>query len=176
MSISFSKLFRHVVPVAAVCALVVAMQGTWATAQPVTSAASRATQGVTSVAGAASATGSAAAADSPRSASSTRSSRSPASGASDASAAEPGERGSARPGRKEITGKINLNTATEEQLMLLPTVGPSKAERIVTWRKKNGGFKRTADLRRVKGFGYKTFKRLEPYLDITGDTTLAVKN
>ena len=76
---------------------------------------------------------------------------------------------------KDLAGKLNLNTATEDQLMLLPTVGPSKAERIVTWRKKNGGFKRAADLRRVKGFGYKTWKRLEPYLDIAGDTTLAVK-
>jgi competence ComEA-like helix-hairpin-helix protein len=76
---------------------------------------------------------------------------------------------------RDLTGKLNLNTATEEQLMLLPTVGPSKAERIVTWRKKNGGFKRTADLRHVKGFGYKTFKRLEPWLDIKGDTTLAAK-
>jgi competence ComEA-like helix-hairpin-helix protein len=74
---------------------------------------------------------------------------------------------------KDLTGKVNLNTATEEQLQLLPTVGPSKAERIVEWRKKNGGFKRTADLRRVKGFGYKTFKRLEPLLDIKGETTLA---
>ena len=81
----------------------------------------------------------------------------------------------ARPSKKEVTGKLNLNTATEEQLMLLPSVGPSKAERVVTWRKKNGGFKRTADLRRVKGFGYKTFKRLEPFLDIKGDTTLAPK-
>jgi competence ComEA-like helix-hairpin-helix protein len=80
-----------------------------------------------------------------------------------------------RPSKKEVTGKININTATEEQLMLLPTVGPSKAERVVTWRKKNGGFKRPADLRRVKGFGYKTFKRLEPYLDIKGETTLAPK-
>ena len=77
--------------------------------------------------------------------------------------------------RKELIGKVNLNLASEEQLMLLPTVGPAKAERIVTWRKKNGGFKRTADLRRVKGFGYKTFKRLEPFLDVKGDTTLAPK-
>lgn len=76
---------------------------------------------------------------------------------------------------KELTGKINLNTATEDQLMLLPSVGPAKADRIVAWRKKNGAFKRTADLRRVKGFGYKTFKRLEPFLDIKGDTTLAAK-
>jgi len=77
--------------------------------------------------------------------------------------------------RKDLTGKLNLNTATEDQLMMLPTVGPSKAERIVTWRKKNGGFKRVADLRRVKGFGYKTFKRLEPFLDIKGDTTITPK-
>lgn len=82
----------------------------------------------------------------------------------------------AKPVKKELTGKININTATEEQLMMLPTVGPSKAERIVVWRKKNGGFKRTADLRRVKGFGYRTFKRLEPLLDIKGDTSLAVKH
>lgn len=73
---------------------------------------------------------------------------------------------------RELTGKVNLNTATEEQLMLLPTVGPAKAERIVIWRKKNGAFRRIADLRRVKGFGYKTFKRLEPFLDIKGETTL----
>ena len=77
--------------------------------------------------------------------------------------------------KKEVTGKLNLNTATEEQLMLLPQVGPSKAERIVAWRKKNGGFKRIADLRRVKGFGYRTYKKLEPFLDIKGDSTLTAK-
>ena len=79
----------------------------------------------------------------------------------------------ARPRKKPATGKLNLNTATADQLMMLPSVGPAKAERIIEWRKKNGGFKRTADLRRVKGFGYRTFKRLEPLLDIKGDTTLA---
>ncbi len=77
--------------------------------------------------------------------------------------------------RKELTGKLNLNTATEDQLMMLPTVGPAKAERIVAWRKKNGSFKRVADLRHVKGFGYRTFKKLEPFLDIKGDTTLEAK-
>ena len=73
---------------------------------------------------------------------------------------------------RELTGKLNLNTATEEQLMLLPAVGPAKAERIVVWRKKNGAFRRIADLRRVKGFGYKTFKRIEPFLAVKGETTL----
>jgi competence protein ComEA len=76
------------------------------------------------------------------------------------------------PAKKPLAGKINLNTATPEQLVLLPAVGPAKAARIVTWRKQHGGFKRIADLRRVKGFGYRTFKRLEPYLEVKGETTL----
>jgi competence ComEA-like helix-hairpin-helix protein len=84
---------------------------------------------------------------------------------------EPDERPTKK-SAKDLTGKINLNTASEDELMRLPTVGPAKAERIVVWRKKNGGFRRIADIRRVKGFGYKTFKRLEPFLDVKGDTTL----
>ena len=88
---------------------------------------------------------------------------------------EPDEPSAKKSGHKQLTGKLNLNTANEDQLQLLPTVGPAKAERIIAWRAKNGGFKRTADLRRVKGFGYKTFKKLEPFLDIKGDTTLAAK-
>jgi competence protein ComEA len=81
----------------------------------------------------------------------------------------------ARGSKKQVTGKLNLNTATQDQLELLPGIGPSKAERVVAWRKKNGGFKRVADLRKVKGFGYKTLKKLEPFLDIKGDTTIAAQ-
>ena len=78
-------------------------------------------------------------------------------------------------GKKELSGKLNLNTATVEELTMLPGVGPSKAERVIAWRTKNGDFKRVADLRKVKGFGYKTIKKLEPYLDVKGTTTLAAK-
>lgn len=81
----------------------------------------------------------------------------------------------APPSGKTVTGKVNLNTATPEQLMLLPGVGPSKAERVVAWRGKFGPFKRVADLRKVKGFGYKTLKRLEPHLDVKGESTLIVQ-
>ncbi len=160
MTLSISKLFPRIAPLVALGALVLSMDGTWATAQPVTTPAPRA-------APAAGATSTSA----PPATAATSAAR---AAAPPAAASKPaGEPGRPRPWRIQMTGKLNLNTATEEQLMLLPAVGPSKAERIVVWRKKNGGFRRVADLRRVKGFGYKTFKRLEPFLDITGDTTLA---
>jgi competence protein ComEA len=76
-------------------------------------------------------------------------------------------------GKKAVTGKLNLNTASVDQLMMLPGVGPSKAERVVAWRGKHGPFKRVQDLRKVKGFGYKTLKKLEPNLDVKGESTLA---
>ena len=144
---------KVLVPVIAIAILVIAMGGTWSTAGATPTTLAAAQPGARGAAGAAATPGHAAG-DEP----------------DHAHAASGG-----KAGHHELTGKLNLNTATEDQLMVLPSVGPAKAERIVTWRKKNGGFKRTADLRRVKGFGYKTFKKLEPYLDIKGDTTLAPK-
>ena len=71
--------------------------------------------------------------------------------------------------------KVNINTATTEQLMLLPRVGPSVAGRIVDFRDKNGKFKQTADLLLIKGIGEKTFEMLEPYVAISGETSLKEK-
>src|SRR5690606_28783657 len=50
-------------------------------------------------------------------------------------------------------GQVNLNTATVEQLQLLPRVGPSLAQRIVEYRDRNDGFQVVEDLLLVRGVG-----------------------
>lgn len=74
--------------------------------------------------------------------------------------------------RKALSGKLNINTATADQLRMLPGVGRVKAQRVVTFRQQHGKFKRVRDLRRVKGFGYKTVQKLSPYLAVKGENTL----
>lgn len=74
--------------------------------------------------------------------------------------------------RQVLEGVVNINTASESQLSRLPGIGPAKAERIVDYRKKRGPFRRVRDLRRVKGIGRMTVKRLGRHLTVRGPTTL----
>lgn len=60
--------------------------------------------------------------------------------------------------------RVNLNTATSEELTALPGIGDTIAARIVTYRKKNGSFTKVEELMNVKGIGEKTFLRLRPHL------------
>lgn len=75
----------------------------------------------------------------------------------------------------EAQAVVNINTATVEQLALLPRIGPKVAQRIVDWRDKYGPFERSTDLMQVRGIGENTFEILEKYLVLEGDTTLEVK-
>ena len=61
--------------------------------------------------------------------------------------------------RNEATkeGKVNINTATVEELKTLKGVGEKKAEAIIEYRKKNGSFKTKEDLMKVRGIGKKLF-------------------
>jgi len=77
------------------------------------------------------------------------------------------------PAPASVSGVINLNTASLEELTRLPGVGPSRAKAIVELRTKMNGFKSTEDLMRVRGIGRKTFRKLEPMLRLQGATTLA---
>lgn len=57
--------------------------------------------------------------------------------------------------------KININTATAEELDALPGVGPSRANDIIAYRDSNEGFSSLEDLKNVSGIGDKTFEKLK---------------
>lgn len=63
--------------------------------------------------------------------------------------------GAATPG-----APVNLNTATREQLEMLPRVGPAMAQRIIDYRTEHKGFRSVDELRNVTGVGDKTFEAL----------------
>jgi competence protein ComEA len=71
-------------------------------------------------------------------------------------------------------GVINVNTASVEQLQLLPRIGPSVAQRIVEHREATK-FSKLEDLMLVRGIGEATFAQLQPYVTLSGDSTLKEK-
>jgi competence protein ComEA len=65
----------------------------------------------------------------------------------------------------------NINTATKDELVALPGIGPAKAQAILDHRKAHGPFKSVEELKDVKGIGAKRFEKLKPELAVTGPTT-----
>jgi len=59
------------------------------------------------------------------------------------------------------SGLINLNTATKEQLMTLTGIGESRAEDILAYREKNGGFQSKEDIMKVPGIKEAAFSKIE---------------
>jgi competence protein ComEA len=72
----------------------------------------------------------------------------------------------------KLAGVVNVNTASAEQLSLLPGVGDARAREIVAARQKLGGFKRVEDLLAIKGIGEASLAKLRPYVSLSGETTL----
>ena len=73
------------------------------------------------------------------------------------------------------SGVVNINTASAEELQLLPRVGPSLAGRIIEFRDTNGPFRTVDEILAVKGIGDSSFEKLAPYIVTSGATTLAEK-
>ncbi len=79
--------------------------------------------------------------------------------------------GAALAAEGKLTGVVNLNTATAEELQLLPGIGEARARAVIEARKLRGGFKSVDELLEVKGIGSAGFERLRPHLAIEGKTT-----
>ena len=61
---------------------------------------------------------------------------------------------------------VNINTASKDELIALPGIGPAKAQAIVDYRKLNGPFKTVDDLKNVKGIGAKRLDKLRAELTV----------
>ena len=74
-----------------------------------------------------------------------------------------------------LTGVVNVNTASAEELQLLPGVGEARARAIVSTRKARGGFRNVEDLVEVKGIGSTLLEQLRPFVALQGQTTARIE-
>ena len=64
--------------------------------------------------------------------------------------------------------KININTASAEELMLLPGIGPTLSDRIIKFREESGFFTAPEDLMKIKGIGPDTYNKIAEYITVGG--------
>lgn len=64
------------------------------------------------------------------------------------------------------SGRINLNTATLEELDTLPGIGPVLGQRIIDYRQEHGGFQTVEEIINVSGIGEKTYAKLADLVEV----------
>ena len=83
----------------------------------------------------------------------------PAAGEVDHSLKEEGEAGDAG-------GKVNLNTATKEELMTLAGIGESKADSIIKYREEHGKFQSIEDIKQIEGIKDGVFQKIKDLITV----------
>lgn len=63
-------------------------------------------------------------------------------------------------------GKININTASAQQLCTLPGIGETRAQAILSYRQEHGSFARTEDIMRVSGIKEGMYEKLAPFITV----------
>ena len=63
-------------------------------------------------------------------------------------------------------GKLNINTASAQELMELPGIGEVIANRIIAHRQKFGPFSSVDDLLLIKGIGEARLNKIKDYITI----------
>lgn len=67
-----------------------------------------------------------------------------------------------------IDGRLNINTASKEELSMLPGIGNGLSKRIIEYRDKEGPFEDIEDLTKVKGIGKKLLDNIRQYITTDG--------
>ena len=70
-----------------------------------------------------------------------------------------------------LSGTVNINTATPDQLELLPGIGSARARAIVELRKRRGHFEEVDELLAIKGIGGTGLEALRVHVTLEGRTT-----
>ncbi len=63
---------------------------------------------------------------------------------------------------------LNLNKATQVELMTLPGIGPTLAQRIVRYREENGPFADVSEIKEIPGIGEKRYERIKQWIRVGG--------
>lgn len=62
--------------------------------------------------------------------------------------------------------KVNINTASKEELLRIPGVGEAKASAILAYREENGPFSSIEELKKVDGIKDGVFSKMKDYIEI----------
>lgn len=74
--------------------------------------------------------------------------------------------GTSTTGTSKTNGKININTASLEELDTLPGIGETTANKIISYREENGKFKSIEEIKEVKGIGDSKYEEIKDLIEI----------